>query len=246
MKLTTPIENKSLREKVYEIIKDKIMTNEFLPGEALNVVALAEALGASQTPVREAMNMLRAEGLIHQESHRKCLVAPIESDDVLQAYEVRLLIEPYAAYQAADSIKEKTDLKKLLDALRTRAQAIMEQPENEVDLDGYLRIDLDLHEIFLAAAGDALLGEVLNLIGDRSRRIRTYFEGIASKFGISSTHKIHEITSEHLEIIKAIQRGQAQTAKQLLHRHLLNGQARTLDMMKFTQSNMEKKRTVSG
>ena len=233
--LNMAIQNKSLREKVYEIIKAKIMTNEFLPGETLSVVSLAEALGASQTPVREAMNMLGAEGLIRYESHRKCLVAPIEYNDVVQAYEVRLLIEPYIAGQAAENINNRKEIKEALGKLLKKAQAILRQPENKVDMEGYLSIDLGLHKTFIEVAGDTLLGEIFNLVGDRSLRIRSYVEAAASKYETTPTPKIHEITNEHIEIITAVYHGKADIAQEQQRRHLINGRARTLDMMKRHQ-----------
>lgn len=222
------ITNKTLREQAYEIIKGYILKNAILPGDDLSIGHLANTLGISPTPVREALRMLRSDGLIEYESHKTCQVLPIEEGDVLQCYEVRRLIEPYVANKVPAVSVTDTQLMKKLKTIHETAQKILELPEAEVDLEDYLVIDFDLHKIFLQAAGDTLLKEVLKFVGDRSLRIRTYSETISQKITSAKGQKIHETTEEHKEIIECLLKGDSTLAQKKVLEHLIKAESRTL------------------
>ncbi len=92
----------SLRERLYESLKEDILTNRFKPGEELQINKLAEEFGVSSTPpVREALVRLEGAGLVVLISNRGAQVAPISLEDVKNAWEVRRLLEPHAAEVAA-------------------------------------------------------------------------------------------------------------------------------------------------
>ena len=101
------IETKTLREQAYRRIKKLILQNGFMPGEYLSINSLATALGISHTPVREALARLQTDGLIHYESHKRLRVSDITEEDISQVYNLRKLLEPYAARLVIKAISGK-------------------------------------------------------------------------------------------------------------------------------------------
>ena len=88
-----PKEN--LKEKAYAIIKNKIICCEYRPGQFLNEQELRESVGASRTPIREALNKLEQEGLLEILPKRGVLVRDITLQEVNAIFEIRCMIEPY-------------------------------------------------------------------------------------------------------------------------------------------------------
>jgi DNA-binding FadR family transcriptional regulator len=142
-------------------------------------------------------------------------------------------MEPYVANKVAAVSVTDTQLRKKLKTIHEKAQKILELSEAEVDLEDYLAIDLDLHEIFLQAAGDTLLKEVLTFVGDRSLRIRTYLEAISQKITSGKGQKIHEITEEHKEIIECLLKGDSTRAQKKVLEHLIKGESRTFAIIRM-------------
>ncbi len=108
---------KSLREHTYQAIKSSILQNKLLPGQHISIGELAGQLGISETPVREALAVLKGEGLIDYEPHRKVQIARVTEEDVRQVYEVRRLLEPHAVRLAIESIPKDRDLKASLERM---------------------------------------------------------------------------------------------------------------------------------
>jgi len=111
------LENATLRERAYNAIKDSILRNELLPGEVLSIDSLAKALGISQTPVREALTKLSADGLLEYERNKGFRVASITEDDVHETYEVRRLLEPYVARLVVNKVPTDPKLRRKLHEL---------------------------------------------------------------------------------------------------------------------------------
>lgn len=102
------IETKTLRQKVYDILKEKMITAEILPGEQISLRALAEQLGVSLMPVREALLQLQSEGVVVIESNKSIHVnnlTPAEMNEILR---IRITLETMAAERACDRRPEKT------------------------------------------------------------------------------------------------------------------------------------------
>lgn len=223
------IEMKTLSERAYWIIKDFILKNRLLPGEDLSISSLAESLGISQTPVREALARLSADGLIDYEPHKKLRVATITEEDVFQAYEVRRLLEPYAASLVTRDISRDSNLKESVQKVCEKAREILQNPVDRIDYEDYLSIDLSLHDIFVEAAGKTLFREVFVFVGDHSLRIRTFVEAVSKA---SPNKMTHTITEEHLQILEALLTHDPDEAQKRVSQHLANGEARTIEVIR--------------
>jgi len=120
------VTTETLQEKVYTAIKDSIMRNDLLPGQPLSIDELARDLGVSPTPVREALTRLSADGLVERVRNKTAVVAEITAEDVRQVYEVRKLLEPYAASLAAKKLSTAPNLEESLHEIKEEAEEIQE------------------------------------------------------------------------------------------------------------------------
>jgi len=220
------IGTRTLREHIYKAIKNSILMNKLLPGQEVSIGELAVKLGVSETPVREALAMLKTEGLIDCEPHKKLQIAKITEENVRQVYEVRKLLEPHAVSLVIASISKNPQLKENLRIVHEQARKIISTAINAYRYEDYIEIDMKLNEIFLQGPGNTLFGELLAFVGDRSMRIRTFVEATCQ---VKPMNVIHTITEEHQTIIQAMLDGNIAEAQMGLHRHLLNGESRTLE-----------------
>ena len=218
------LKTETLSSQAYEAIKDLIIKNELLPGQSIAINTIAKSLGISPTPVREAFAKLAAEGFLEGEPHKKIHVAKITEDDIHRVYGVRKLLEPPAASLAAEAVSNDSHLKVLLESIQKSAQKICAAASDRINKNDYLNIDAKLHETFLHAV-DPFYREVLEFVGIRSLRIRTFAEA-ASR--LRSDVLMVTVTKEHLQIIQAILKENAEDAKSIVHRHLEKSEARTL------------------
>ena len=84
-----------LREKVYQVIKDRIINGQYQPGQPLNEKEITEELQVSRTPFREAINALNEENLVQIFANRGIFVREITAKDLANSFEIRFLLEPY-------------------------------------------------------------------------------------------------------------------------------------------------------
>lgn len=226
------IPRETLQEKVYESIRDSIVKNELMPGDVLSIDALAEDLGVSPTPVREALAKLSAQGLVKNARNKKARVAPVTREDVLETYEVRKLLEPYAAARAAEEIEADPKLRAELENLRSVALEIQKAAEGEsLDSSHYEKnweVDLGLEETIEMALDDSLLNKILNQVSNHSLRIRSFTEASSNKDapGIVLTNN-----QEHMAIIEAMLELNSEKAREAVSNHLENAERRTLEAL---------------
>jgi DNA-binding GntR family transcriptional regulator len=218
------LKTETLSRRAYETIKELILKNELLPGNSISINTMAASLGVSPTPVREAFARLTTEGFLEGEPHRTIRVSNITEEDIRQVYGVRRLLEPQAAYQAAEAVSTNVSLKRLLKNIQRSARKISETPFDQIDKNAYLNIDTRLHEAFLLAI-DPFFREVLIFVGVRSLRIRTFAEAASQE---KQNGLILAVTEEHLKIIQSLLEEDAKEAVGIVMQHLENGEARTI------------------
>lgn len=116
MTLTDILPRRSLRDEVFDILHKRIIAGEARPGEWLRQEEVASQLGVSMTPVREALDQLVAAGLAEREPYRGVRVVELTRDEMLDAYGLRILLEPSAARLASETATQPQieELKRLL------------------------------------------------------------------------------------------------------------------------------------
>lgn len=193
-------------ERVFARLREDILTGRLEPGSQHSIYRLAEELGTSRTPVREAVLRLADAGLVAVERNRGVRVRGVTVQDVLEVFELRLLLEvPATAYAAlhADA-SQREELHALLGAMAADAAADDERAFEEHDR--------ALHAVLHAASGNGRLGEeVLALRASIQAR------------GAVTLHRsrgAHEILEEHEPIVQAVLDEDAGRAAALMREHL--------------------------
>ncbi len=215
-----------LRDQLYESLVEAILTNHYSPGEVLPIERLADDFGVSPTPLREAMIRLESAGLVTVLPNRRAQVKQITADDVVNLWEVRKLLEPYAARKLVTSGSLNGEAKSELERVRAKLLAVMNNPG---DLTSYIESDIGLH-LFLRGVSNAVLEDFLNKISLQYMRIRYYAEGRSS----ARAEVVKLITSEHLRIADALAAADPYAAEHAVYEHLVNSEKRTLATLQQT------------
>jgi DNA-binding GntR family transcriptional regulator len=172
-------------------VRQLIMSGELAPDSVINQVDLAADLGVSTTPLREALNHLRAEGLVYTDSRRDTRVAPLSSDEAVHIYELRMTLDPLAAGLAALRWEDK-DAKQLR-SLARQLQAALEMSDDDI-----IEVHREFHRaLYIASHNDILVG-LLDVVWARSDRYR--------RFGTARipVRSVAERQAEHARLLDAV------------------------------------------
>lgn len=210
----------SLRDQIVQSVQDAIVTNELAAGQDISVERLAAQYGVSATPVREALALLEGAGLIKFTPNKGAQVTTIRPQDVSDVWEMRRLIEPYAAEIAAGRCSE--------DEVAATAEMLRSVQKSPDDFEAYIASDFYLHELLLRHVDNQLLHETLQHIWTFSKRIRYFAERTVS----ARADVVLEVTAEHLAITRALESRNGHLASHLVLHHLVGGESRTLEAVK--------------
>jgi DNA-binding GntR family transcriptional regulator len=206
MSSLAPLEIESLADRVYRKIRALILSGELAPGEPLRQEALADGLGTSRTPLREALNRLATEGLIEFRPHRSAVVATFSQRDIEADYEARMLVEPEAARLAAERSPRET--KRALEA------ALAAQREAGSDLDRQFEANRLFHLTLVAGASNPHLTRFIeSLWGGRIAPV--FYARQARRPG-----RVKQDLREHAEIARLIGAGDGDGAARAVEAHL--------------------------
>ena len=198
------IERRSLHREVADQIRDMIVAGELPPGDRVNEGALCEQFGISRTPLREALKVLAAEGLVELRPNRGTRVAAITPEEVGELFEVVGGIERLAGELAALRMNEH-DLERLK-GLHDR----MERHYQDGERQEYFRLNQQIHNTIVALAGNAVLESTHAGLMVRVRRARY--------MAIQSPDRWHESVQEHRTILAALEaRDSAKSGELILH-----------------------------
>jgi DNA-binding GntR family transcriptional regulator len=205
----TPIaapQRRILADSVYEAIKELLLEHHIGPGARISIDRVARQLDVSPTPVREALARLEAEGLAVKEPLRGYRATPLLDRSAFeQLYEVRLLLEPYAAQKAATTLTAE-GLAALEQATAEMEEAIHAQRQIRV----FAAADARFHEAIAAASENDLLRDALARLRSHLHLYRLYFHvGIAD-----------ETVPEHRKIVAALRSRAAARAQAAMAEHI--------------------------
>jgi len=197
-----------LRDVVFKAQRKAIVTGEFSPGERLMEIKLANKLGVSRTPVREAIRMLELEGLVVMIPRRGAEVARITEKDLRDALEVRTAIEELSVELACARIDEEGK-EKLKKACMEFKEAIDTKHVQNI-VDG----DVKFHDVIFELTKNERL---INLAHNLREQVYRYRVEYVKDF---SYHDI--LVKEHYDITNAILMNDVATAKEIMRKHLYN------------------------
>ncbi len=197
-----------LRDVVFNTLRQAILTGELKPGERLMEIQLAQRLGVSRTPVREAIRKLELEGLVLMIPRKGAEVAEITIKDLEDVLEVRAALEKLAVQDACENITD-AQLQEL-----KKANNEFKRTLEEEDIIARVHADMKFHEIIYAATNNHRLLQILNNLREQMYRYR--MEYLKDK---SSYKKLLE---EHDAIRKALKKHDREKAGDTIHVHIEN------------------------
>ena len=207
---------KSMRDQIYEAIQESIVNNSYNPGEELQIDRLAEEFGVSTTPIREALIRLESSGLVHLIPNKGARVTAFREQDIQDTWEIRKLLEPYAARLTA-----ALDVNSEIQELNTAFDKLQQGPQ---DGNLYIQSDIRLHELLFVHLSNELLKETLHNILQRSMRMRYFAEDVSKMHD----QVVREVISEHKEILRALVANDGERTAEAVRRHVENGEQRAL------------------
>ena len=212
---------KPLRDVVFENLRDAIITQVLKPGERLMEIQLADEMGVSRTPVREAIRKLELAGLVVMVPRKGAYVAGVSMKDIHEVYEVRSALEMLAVTLAAERITDEE-----LNALE---QQVLRESEEEAkkdgsDLDNIIYIDSSFHDIIYQAARNQRLVQFVNILQEQLQRFRA---ASLARPGRSKT-----ALEEHKQIVEALSERNGELASKLAQEHIENAENAMIASMK--------------
>lgn len=206
-----------LRDVVFETLRDAIIQGRLKPGERLMEIQLAEEMGVSRTPVREAMRKLELEGFIVMVPRKGAYVAGISVKDIVDVFEVRAALESLAAGLAAERITEQ-ELEELERALVQIAEA------TGGDLDAVVQTDSSFHEIIYRASRNQRLLQIITHLQEQIQRFRTT--------SLAQPGRMKTAIEEHRKIVEAISERNVELAQVLAREHIENAEQSLLNALR--------------
>lgn len=197
-----------LRDVVFNTLRQAILKGELKPGERLMELALAERLGVSRTPIREAMRKLELEGLVVMIPRRGAQVANITEKDLNDVLEVRIALENMAIEKACTRMSEE-EMSKLWLAAKE-----FERTTSEGNLVRLAEADVAFHEIIYEASDNKRLCQVLNNLREQIYRYRMEY--------LKEEETRNLLVKEHEEITRAIRNRDVKRAQEISFQHLEN------------------------
>lgn len=201
---------KPLRELVLEAIREAIVNGTLKPRERLMEIQLAEELGVSRTPIREALRKLELEGFIVMVPRKGAYVADLTFKDIADVFEIRAALEGLAAGLAAERITDE-ELENMERLLVEKAEAIAEK-----DIEKLVAADTKFHEVLYQASRNQRLSAIISNLRVQIQRFRT--------LSLSYPGRSKQSLEEHRLIVEAIQSRDVQAAHQAAQDHIENAE----------------------
>ena len=216
-----------LRDVVFNTLRTSILTGELKPGERLMEIHLADKLGVSRTPIREAIRKLELEGLVTMIPRRGAEVAQITEKNLRDVLEVRRALDALAVELACERITED-ELAELKKACENFELETKRGNANQV-----AQADVELHDIILKASGNERLMQMISKLSQQMYRYRLEY--------IKDEDKRHILLVEHDQILKALSLRHVHEAKIAIREHIDNQEITILKNLKEQENDIQRK-----
>lgn len=201
----------SLRGRVFQRIREDILTGVYRDGEELREITLGERLGVSRTPVREALRQLELEGLVAIVPNKGAYVTAISQKDVRDIYQIRSLLEGLCARWATKRITQKQieEMEEIVLLAEFHLRKDAEGRARQVsELDGRF------HQVLYEASDSRILEHVLK---DFHKYVK-----MARQMSVGTSDRAEQSIAEHKGILEAIRSRDEDLAEKLADRHIMN------------------------
>ena len=196
----------SLEEHVFDILEEEIISGALAKGQIVTENELSLRLGASRTPIRGALRRLAEEGLVEISPNRRVTVIGISTEDLIDAYRIRMRLEGLSSALATDRMTDE-EKKKLTDFVELSEYYIAKKDTENLKL-----LDTQFHRMIYRASGNRMLCRILSELHRNITRYR--------KMSLTVPGRLESSVEEHREILNAILAGDSGEADRLTSLHI--------------------------
>lgn len=215
------ISRRSVKDVVYQELKEKIIDGVFEPGEFINEEGISNELSLSRTPIREAMQRLEVEGMVIKLPNGRLQISPISIEEIDDLYDVREVLEGLIARQATQNINTEQ-----LEELRIiNENMLTSSKENRNDL--VIKYGDDYHNLLYSVSNNKTTLRILTQLNDHIARYRR----LAPKNDINRSQSA---AMEHNEIFLTIEKRDYKRAEELMKKHIRNSKEAAIKSAKKT------------
>ncbi|MDQ0247709.1 DNA-binding GntR family transcriptional regulator [Bacillus fengqiuensis] len=200
------VQSQTLQNEVYDYLHHKIVSGDIPPGQRLVEEKIAQEIGVSRSPIREAVRRLASDGLVSVNPRGGVRVYRATSSDFKYLYECRLSLEPTAAHFAALRISDMQRIQ--LDQLMYEMSIAVERKE----LDRLKPLSSRFHQMILEASGNPYLARMMKQLN----ALITFYRNAV----LNIPRRLENGADEHQAIWNAIQKGDGEAAERLMREHI--------------------------
>lgn len=195
----------ALSQKIANSLKEEILAGKYGPGVRIRQEDIAEQFSASRSPVREALRILEADGLVNLVAHTGAWIADLSLQECEEMYQLRERIEPLMIRLSIPHLNEET-----LDQLL----ALTKSMEKNTDVETFLALDREFHLLTYSGADTLLVGDMVNRLWNTTQHYRRAYSQLLAASSFKSAHM------EHSLLLEAIKKGDSDAAERLLYGHI--------------------------
>ncbi len=232
---------KSYKEEAYNFIRNGILAGDIPPGARLSDIALSRQMKISRTPIREALNQLVSENLATQIPHYGMFVRTMERQELEELYDLRELLEGYAAFQAAkkrmpEHIKE---MRALLNQLQEINNEFFNSSHSDIEdklAEQQIQCDAKFHSVIMKAASSSKLYKIVE-----DMHLLTHIFGYKRFIpGIDVPKVLIRTCNEHESILKSIENQDGESARSLMCLHVSLGKKQGMDSFDYHRADLKR------
>jgi DNA-binding GntR family transcriptional regulator len=190
-------------DNIYQQLRDNILLNKLPPKQSIKQDYIAEQFGVSKIPVREALRMLEADGLVEFIPRRGAFVVELTESDILENLEIRIALESHALRLAIPNMTD-SDI--------SAARKILVEYEKVTDVERWSELNSHFHQCIYAPCGLSKLIQMIQNIKERTN--------LFMRLKISQVSGLNRPHLEHLAILSACEDGNSILAVELLRKHI--------------------------
>jgi DNA-binding GntR family transcriptional regulator len=211
----------TLRDEMVEAIEEFLVSGDLKPGDRVNETELAQRVGISRGPVREAIQQLVGEGILISRPHQGTVVAEWSEKDIAEVYSLRGVLEGFATGLVAERATpdDVAALQRLVDQMRERGKLL--------DVKGVIRLDVEFHELLDTLADHTLLFRALSSV---FRQIK-FLLAVDLNANLTAPGVFEQYADNHQAFVDAIRTGDRAYAETRVREHMVQVGARLIQQL---------------
>lgn len=218
-----PLDHTDLTEQTYQVLKNRILMRQVKPGDKISVDEVAHGLGVSRTPVTDALKRLATDGLVEIMPRRGTFVSELTARDVDELFEIRLLIETYAAEMIVANGKSSVFLEAIEEPISVMSRATVD--DDYGDYEAFIEGDRQMHLALVKVTDNQKLLEMYIDLNVHMHVARAHY--------LNSVENARQAHQEHEAILEAFHRGDPEQVKEKLGMHITNVKTRILELLEM-------------